>query len=250
MATIAEVKDFMTDRSAANRAVKKDVDTLLQEKVSDIQNEGVRDELHRLRLEIGLMKDSIQWLGHEMRILFSTLYERRQAVDDYCESYRENVLPERMRETVPRPRAEEFRTERGPDLPAMAAPQPEPEPPQPPARRRAEHKGEKKWITNGIDSKKIPSGEAIPAGWIPGRANAFGKEKRMDIADRAKEEQEAFQASALAEHFNQRRLDAPVQNEPVICIDCEKPIHPERLRYVKNAVRCARCQREHEELFK
>lgn len=173
MSTIAEAKEFMsTARPAGRQSGKAEIDALLDEKVAALRDGETRDELHRLRLEIGQLKDSVVWLRHELRTLFSVLYERREAVDQYVAAYREEVLPERMVSAapvriVPDPPEPERR-----EPPAAA-----PEEPTPAKRSRGEQKGRRRWITNGADSRKILIDEEIPEGWAPGRAGAFGRDR-------------------------------------------------------------------------
>jgi|GEM_PF-5629195 len=163
MSTIAEVKEFMAASPAErNRIKKQEISALLDEKAADIRDEEIRDELHRLRMEFGQLKDSVVWLRHELRTLFAVLYERREAVGHYVAAYRDEVLPERMISAAPV---------------RIVPDPPEPERREPPAatRSRGEQKGRRRWITNGADSRKILIDEEIPEGWAPGRAGAFGR---------------------------------------------------------------------------
>lgn len=246
MSTIAEVKEIMsTSRAARSQAGKAEIDALLDEKAAALRDGELRDELHRLSLELGQLKDSVVWLRHELRTLFAVLYERREAVDHYVAAYREEALPERIASAAPVRIVPEAPEPERREQQAAAPKEPTPQP-----RSRGEQKGLRRWITNGADSRKILINEEIPEGWAPGRAGAFGKDRHMDIVDRSQQDREAFQASALAAHFNGRRLDASGtarREQPVLCRDCGEPIHPERLRLVRNVTRCARCQREHDQ---
>jgi hypothetical protein len=69
-----------------------------------------------------------------------------------------------------------------------------------------EKKREKKWITNGTESKKILIDEDVPDGWVRGRACAFGRTKKILNATVDANPQASI--AGLAEHLNNRRIDS------------------------------------------
>jgi phage/conjugal plasmid C-4 type zinc finger TraR family protein len=71
-----------------------------------------------------------------------------------------------------------------------------------------------------------------------------------DIIDRSQQEQESFIASALREYLRESENSAWHPAGKVFCKDCGEQIKPERLKLVKNAVRCVKCQQKFEKRFK
>jgi len=68
----------------------------------------------------------------------------------------------------------------------------------------------------------------------------------MDIADRAQPREAEFQAAALAAVLNQPRETPRVVYGVRVCLDCDDPLHADRLEASPNAVRCTDCQEQHE----
>jgi phage/conjugal plasmid C-4 type zinc finger TraR family protein len=80
-------------------------------------------------------------------------------------------------------------------------------------------------------------------------AAAEARESIVDDGDRAQRSAEAFAEAALASRYDppadpQKRLP----DGTVICVDCDEPIPPARLKAHENAVRCIDCQRDAERL--
>lgn len=76
-------------------------------------------------------------------------------------------------------------------------------------------------------------------------------EQHADESDRASDIQE-FEISLAIKQHQQQPKEQPVFNENglKICVDCDVPIPPERLRANQNAVRCVHCQEELERFNK
>lgn len=69
----------------------------------------------------------------------------------------------------------------------------------------------------------------------------------MDIIDRAQELAERHVADSLARALDRREDDQPlVINNRWCCIDCRRPIPERRLLANPGAVRCVKCQEEHD----
>jgi phage/conjugal plasmid C-4 type zinc finger TraR family protein len=77
----------------------------------------------------------------------------------------------------------------------------------------------------------------------------------MDEIDEAQERAELFLNNALRKHFDRpeetgRDFRFFDDDNPVICIDCEQLMDPERLEANPKAIRCVECQAKHERKLK